>query len=61
MKYEIARVETHNINTNKEMLPPYYKVYSTDDDGYIEFEAECETLDDAYDFIDEKEKEDGHN
>lgn len=57
MKYVIAMVETHNIDTNEELLPPYYKVYSTDDDGYIEFEAECETLDDAYDFIDEKERE----
>lgn len=56
---EVARVETHNINNNEEMLPPYYKIYSRDEDGCLMFETECETLDEAYDYMFEiKEKED---
>lgn len=51
MGFIIARVETKDIATGEDMVPPYYKVYYEDKiDGSVTYEREFDTESEAKEY-----------
>lgn len=59
-RYMVGVCKTTDMSNGKDILPPYYKVYSVEiwngEPPTVWFEAEFDTLKEAKDYIKEKEK-----